>query len=237
MFVKKAYWGRSLTDFIFPFICPGCQDVQGSEGFCPECWKRLDFISTPICLLCGNPSSSQEKGLCYQCRLWTPLFTSHRSLWRYGPMSRKVIFSLKHGHYKYLAHLFAQWLVPLAAGLSVHYIIPVPLHPGKLKQRGFNQAAILAQEFSRLTGIPILLESLLRVTETVSQGRFSHSRRTENVEGAFECVEHPFLEGADILLIDDVYTTGATLNACTKALRGAGVSQIHGLTLAKVVRT
>lgn len=237
MKLKQTLWQRGIIDFFFPCTCPGCQEVQKSEGFCGRCWKRLDFITAPFCPLCGNPTSWQEKGLCYQCRLWTPLFTSHRSLWRYGPLSRKVIFSLKHGHYKYLGHLFAQWLLPLMTEQSVQYIVPVPLHPSKLRRRGFNQAAVVARDISILTGIPLLLESLVRVTHTLSQGYFSHSRRTENVEGAFECIQQTFLEGANVYLIDDVYTTGATLNACTQALKNAGVCQVHGITLAKVIRS
>ena len=205
---------------------------MNSQGFCPLCWSKITFITPPLCALCGQPFAVTHQVLCIQCQKWIPLFNSHRSLWHYGPLSRKVIFALKHGRQRYLAPLLATWLLPLVLSLKVDYLVPVPLHPHRLAQRGFNQSCILAQELSRMTAIPLMREGLTRMFKTPSQGRFSLSQRRDNVDGAFHSYRQ--WEGGSVLLVDDVYTTGSTLNACTHALKEAGALHVHALTLAKI---
>jgi ComF family protein len=221
-----------VINFVFPHLCPGCHTVMSSQGFCPLCWSKIIFMTPPQCALCGQPFAVLTQALCLQCQKWIPLFNSHRSLWHYGPLSRKVIFALKHGRQRYLAPLLATWLLPLMLSVRVDCIVPVPLHPHRLAQRGFNQSCILAQELSRMTLIPLVREGLIRRFKTPSQGRFSLSQRRDNVDGAFSSSYQ--WDGAAVMLIDDVYTTGSTLNACTHALKEAGALHVHALTLAKV---
>jgi ComF family protein len=232
MAATKLFIGP-LVDFILPHLCPGCQTKMQTPGFCPSCWMKLDFITPPYCQLCANPSALSGKNLCRSCQADIPLFHSHRALWAYGSLSRRIVFALKHGRQRYLAHLIAPWLVPLALCHRVDFLVPVPLHPHRLAQRGFNQSALLASALSRLTGIPVAIEGLNRPYKASSQGRFSAQKRKENVMGIFTSSRD--WDGQNILLIDDVFTTGATLNACTQALREANAHHVHGLTLAKVI--
>jgi ComF family protein len=224
---------RPLVDFILPHLCPGCQTSMHTPGFCPACWIALDFIAPPYCPLCGNPSALSGETLCRSCHMDIPLFNSHRALWVYGTLSRRIIFGLKHGRQRYLANLIAPWLVPMALSHQVDFLVPVPLHRHRLAKRGFNQAALLASAIGRLTGIPVALEGLVRPYKTPPQGRFSAQQRKENVLGVFASSRH--WDGKNILLIDDVFTTGATLNACCSALRDANAHHVHALTLAKVI--
>lgn len=228
---------RCAFNFLFPFSCVACGCVVERTGFCPQCWTSVDFIVHPYCLLCGDPSADDKTKVCRLCRQKTPLFNSHQSIFYYGPLTRKLIFSLKYGRRRYLAECFANWLLPKALNYRVDMIIPVPLHPKKLSQRGFNQSALVADYLGRLTGIPVHKTILIRHLNTPSQGFFSQSQREENVSGVFsvvDCHDDP-LKGMHILLIDDVYTTGATLGACTDVLREAGAFYVHALTLTKVV--
>jgi ComF family protein len=162
----------------------------------------------------------------------TPLFNSHRALWTYGPLSRRIIFGLKHGRQRYLADLVAPWLVPLALQHPVDCIIPVPLNADRLARRGFNQAALLATALGQCTGIPVWLNGLIRPLKTPSQGGFSAVQRRENVMGVFSSPN--MWHGQKILLVDDVFTTGATLNACAYALRESRAHHVHAITLAKI---
>ena len=225
---------RSILDFFFPLSCPGCGCFVETKGFCAQCWSSIDFITSPQCSLCGDPCAEGVSKVCRLCHQKTPLFNTHQSLFYYGPLSRKVVFSLKYGRQRHLADLFAHWLVPNALRHPVHVIVPVPLHPKKLAQRGFNQAALMADRLGKLTGIPVQKRALVRHLNTPSQGFFSHNQREEIVFGAF-AVQQEWNQETSVLLVDDVYTTGATLNACVHALKESGVLHVHALTLAKVV--
>jgi ComF family protein len=220
-----------LLDFVLPHLCPGCQTNMHTPGFCCSCWMKLRFITNPYCPLCGNPGGST---LCHGCRTDTPLFHKHRSLWEYGPVSRRIIFALKHGRQRHLAKLLAHWVLPLVLEHVVDCIIPVPLHQDRLRQRGFNQCGLLVQEIGKLCGIPVDFHSLMRPLGAPSQGRFSPQQRQDNVMGAFSA--HSEVENKRVLVIDDVFTTGATLNACAVALQQAGVFSVHAVTIAKVSR-
>lgn len=203
-----------------------------TPGFCASCWLQLDFIIEPYCALCGNPMRIESRVLCRSCLNQTLLLNSHRSLWLYGPLSRRIIFSLKHGRQRYLADLMAPWMVPLVWHHPIDCIIPVPLHPKRLAKRGFNQSALLAKAIGRLTGIPVMYHGLSRLFKTESQGRFSAQQRKDNVMGVFSSTLS--WNHQKIMLIDDVFTTGATLNACAYALRQSGAHHVHAVTIAKV---
>ena len=227
-----ALWHRGL-DLIFPWLCPGCDGVVCTPGFCAACWSKVGFITHPHCVLCGDPFLVPAGKLCHQCQQETPFFHSHRSLWTYGPLPRKVIFALKYGRQRTLAPLLARWMMPLALAFPVDCIVPVPLHPSRLARRGFNQSALIAQSLSSLMGIPLWRRRLFRTWKTFPQGGFSPQQRKYNVYGAFSCHFPCFQES--VLLVDDVYTTGATINACSIALKEAGIRRIHAVTVAKAV--
>lgn len=224
---------RTALNFILPHLCPVCQSCQHTAGFCASCWIKIHFLRPPYCELCGNPGILGSRNICGPCLADTPLFHRHRSLWEYGALTRRLIFALKHGHQRHLVELLATWITPLVLEKPVDFLIPVPLHQDRLAQRGFNQSAVLATALSRSTGIPVALQGLRRLFKTPSQGRFSAHQRRENVMGVFESLRS--WDHQRILLIDDVFTTGATLNACAQTLSQAGAHRIYAITLAKVV--
>lgn len=177
--------------------------------------------------------------LCFSCNNETPYFHHHKSLWVYGPLSKQIIFNLKHGGQKNLGPFLARLLTPLALDYPVDYIIPMPLHKKRLLRRGFNQMSVVGKYLSLYTGIPLLEGALKRQYNTPSQGGLSPSERFHNVLHAF--VSKDFTEEnhlkpqCHVLLLDDVFTTGASLNACSRVLLDHGVEKVFCLTLGKVL--
>lgn len=250
---------NKILSFIFPSCCVACGVFLNSMGFCPNCWKNLQWLwgfqEYFYCHLCGHPLNSkifqgfltpQNLGsktsfgsqLCFSCLKDTPFFVQHRSLWAYGPLSRRVVFALKHGGQKSLGAFFAHLLRPLVPQ-AVDYIMVMPLHRKRLLKRGFNQMSPVARYLSQYTGIPFLENILIRQHNTPPQGGLSPSERKENVFHSFASqefsLENNLKPQCKILLLDDVFTTGASLNACSKILRDHNVEQVFCLTLTKVL--
>lgn len=224
----------SSLNILFPRLCPGCRCVLQTIGLCAPCWKHLEFITVPFCIKCGEPFSFEGYAdLCWKCQKFVPPFLSHRSLMRYTPLSKRLIFSLKHGRDRTLVPLFAQWLAPLATDFFIDVLIPVPLHWTRLGYRCFNQSALIAQQLAKLLNIPCHITGLKRVRRTPSQGKKNRYVRSQNIENAFRA-SHT-VRNKHILLIDDVYTTGATLSACAETLLQEGAYTVRGLTISKVI--
>ncbi|OJU73271.1 MAG: hypothetical protein BGO07_03855 [Alphaproteobacteria bacterium 40-19] len=229
---------RSILNVVLPLTCAYCHKVLESRGLCSHCWKRFVYLTGSLCQRCGEPLDPfTQHALCAQCTLSPPFFHKHRSVWTYNTYSKYLIMQFKHGHQQWLIPFLGQMMLSPLWQLSVPYngIVPVPLHWKKLAQRGFNQAALLACWLGRHTGIPVFVDGLIRIRQTPSQGIQSRKKRTANVQNAFELGSLPITVGSKILLIDDVFTTGATLNACSQTLFQAGVKEIGALTLAKVL--
>lgn len=159
----------------------------------------------------------------------------------YNDVSRKLILSFKHADRTDAAPVWGEWLARAGAELlaEADALVPVPLHRRRLISRRYNQAALIATALGRETGVPVWVNAMVRVRPTPSQGRMSCRQREDNVRGAF-AVRNNFCErigGARIVLVDDVFTTGATLTACTRALQKAGAESVDAITLARVTRT
>ncbi|ETZ06965.1 competence protein F [Holospora obtusa F1] len=227
-----------MIGYIFPFRCPLCGINIESLGLCQKCWMGTEFISAPICEICGDPLEYRIKNnMCDVCYASPEPLLRHRSVWRYGSFVKQMIFKFKHSHQIWLTEFFGYQMLRL---LLTHYpqttlFIPVPLHRKRLIKRGFNQALLLARWLSQRTGIPCDYTSLIRVKDTDSQGIKNASERKLNVSQAFEYTPKFFHFSANILLIDDVYTTGATLKSCTTALNNKKVEKVSGITLSKAV--
>lgn len=206
-----------------------------------ELWQNLIFLDDPCCDACGFPFEYDQGGgaLCLRCEAKHPAFTHARGAIEYGVDSRKLVLDFKHGGRTDGMGFFTAQMHRVGASLlsQADFMIPVPLHPKRLRKRKFNQAALLARALYKFTGVPYETEILLRAKNTVSQGGQSYSGRKRNVAGAFKVPAQakPYLKGKRVLLIDDVYTTGATLNACALTLKRAGAAQIDAITLMRVV--
>jgi ComF family protein len=232
----------TAMDTLFPARCAACREAVGVHGaLCSVCWGDIHFITDPLCHRCGLPFEHimGEMALCGHCMKQPPAFAEARAVFRYDGSSRAQVLALKYYDKTQLAPVFGQWLArmgkPYAA--KVQAILPVPLHYWRLLGRRYNQAALLAHALSDQTGLPVLADALLRTRATRTQAGLTKKGREDNVRGAFKVAsrKRARLKGASVLLIDDVMTTGATLNACARALHDAGVIDVYVLTLARTV--
>lgn len=221
---------RMMTQ-LFPFTCPVCKDFINESGLCIGCWSDAIFIRPPYCNICGEPY--KKANICARCSVEIPYFDMHRTLLRYGPISKSIIFRLKHGRQQGGADFMASMMVPIAmdAARTSDVIVPVPLHWTRLGYRGFNQSLLIARALSKYIGLPASHKILRRTRITRSQGAFSKHDRRQNVAGAF--VADSCVNGLRVLLIDDVYTTGSTVNECASCLKSAGAAAVNVLTFAK----
>ena len=222
-----------VADFLFPPHCLGC----GREGdfLCIRCCRALPRLLPPLCPKCSRPLVQEDR--CPICQRWRLEINSIRSPFLFQGVVRQAIHQLKYNNFKALAFPLAQLLAEYVETrpLPVEVIVPIPLHPCRLRQRGYNQSALLARELGRLTSLPVVEDSLSRLRDTPAQVRAPNAEiRRSNVVGVFACRDEK-LKGKQVLLIDDVCTTGATLDSCAIALNRAGASSVWGLALAREV--
>jgi competence protein ComFC len=230
MLPRVAGLKRVALDLLFPRWCLGC----GREGgyFCPTCRQSLPFISPPVCARCGRPLAARP--LCPACAGTEADIDGIRAPFLFQGLVRQAIHEFKYNNLRDLAPALAGMLRDyLAIGpLPCDALVPVPLHPRRLRERGYNQSALVARELGRLTGAPVVEGSLVRTGYTSPQVRSSGvAERRSKVAAAFTCRDGR-LAGKKVVLIDDVSTSGATLNACAAALKSAGAASVWGLVMA-----
>jgi ComF family protein len=233
----RATFGR-LIDLVFPpqALDGGARPM--SQGLSPEAWTRIHFIEAPLCDGCGTPFEYEVGARCPACEAQPRVFDRARAACLYDEASRDLILQFKHADRTDLTPLFCSWIRRAAPDLiaEADVVAPVPLHRGRLFQRRYNQAAEIARPLARSAGLTFLPDVLRRVRDTGSQGGKSGSGRLRNVQGAFKVPQHlaARVAGKRVLLIDDVFTTGATLEACAKALKRAGAAAVDAAVIAKV---
>ena len=235
--------GRAALDALLPPLCLSCQTIVDQPGaVCPACWSKLSFMGAPMCRSCGLPFPHDvgTDAECAACIAEPPPWDRARAVFAYDEASRSLILGFKHSDRLHAAPAFGRWLARAGAELAADadLIAPVPLHWLRLALRRYNQAALLADALARASGRVAVPDLLKRMRRTPSQGRLGRSERLKNVAGAFRVRDRHRLriEGARILLVDDVLTTGATARACTQALLSAGAAAVDVVTLARVVR-
>lgn len=240
--LKRA--GRAALDLVFPPLCIACRKQVGEPGaLCADCWLKVQFLDGPMCECCGLPFEVDpgDGTLCAACHARHPFFDKARAVMRYDEHSRGPILALKHGDRLDLAPHFTRWLDRGGRALldETDVILPVPLHVTRLWTRRYNQAAELARALSRLSGKSLNVLALTRNRPTESQGAMRSAKaRRRNMLGAFRVSPRhkTAIAGRNVLLIDDVLTTGATVEACARALKRAGAAKVFVLALARVVR-
>jgi ComF family protein len=220
-------------NLLFPQWCVGC----GKEGdfICYSCRQSLPRIMPPLCPQCGQPQSSGI--LCPSCVSWQAKIDGIRSPFRFDGVMRQAIYQLKYRNLRALAVPLAKLLQDYLTTSHVpgETLAPVPLHQKRLRQRGYNQSRLLAQELGKLINSPVVDNCLVRWRHAPPQARTSTvDERRNNVADAFTCCDHR-LRDKQVLLIDDVSTSGATLDACAAALKEAGASSVWGLVLAREI--
>ncbi len=242
---------RKGLNIILPPRCPVTGESVDNQGMLSgRAWRSLNFIAAPFCNRCGMPFSFDRQGetqsreesaeLCMGCLEKAPPYDSARAALIYDETSRVLILGFKHGDKIHMVQNFAPWLQ--SAGREflsrAEVFIPVPLHYSRLIARRYNQAVILAKGLEKITGINAIPDALIRTRATPSQGRLSFNERRKNVRKAFSLRENykTKIKGKTLVLIDDVYTTGATVKECTKVLKSEGAKAVHVLTIARVAR-
>jgi ComF family protein len=239
-FVQQSL--RAALDIVLPFRCAACGDiVAGEPGFCPACWKQLRFITSPHCFQCCEPFDLPvpPSTRCGVCLAQPPSWSMARAVWRYDSAARAPILRLKYGDRTDLVDLFAQHLTRKLEGIATDncLLIPVPLHRWRIFKRTFNQSALLVQAIHKKSGMPASFTALIRTRNTRPQQGLTRAERLKNVHTAFRVpdTERARLTGRTVILVDDVVTTGATVEACARLLLRAGAADVRLLTLARVV--
>jgi ComF family protein len=225
-----ASFKRVALNLLFPPYCIGC----GKEGYyiCGRCSRDLAFISPPVCRLCGRPLLPDAR--CPGCIGEQSPIDGIRAPFLFDGLVRHAIHELKYRNLRAIVPALAVFLFeylrnnPLPGGV----LVPVPIHRKRLRERGYNQSSLLAHELHRLSGLPLVENCLVRTGYIAPQAKTaSAAERLKNISGAFAC-SNTCLQGKGIILIDDVSTSGATMNACAVALKTAGASAVWGLALA-----
>ncbi|MEO0412703.1 MAG: ComF family protein [Pseudomonadota bacterium] len=238
---RAARAGKAALDFVLPPRCASCGALTERQvGLCAQCWPDLTFITQPFCDRCGTPFEFDIPGtsLCAACLRRPPAYDKAFSPLVYEAMARSLILQFKHGdrlgHARLLGTLMAGQIMQF--GLENPLIVPIPLHRRRLMRRRFNQSALLARVISKQIEAQLDLFTLVRVRATPMQQGLNSNQRRENVRAAFGLRRgrEGFVKGRNIILVDDVLTTGATAEACCKPLRKAGAARICVLTAARV---
>ncbi len=234
---------KALTA-LFPGQCVSCGElVEGTHALCGACWAETPFIAGLVCDQCGVPMIGETGGgrpLCDDCMAAPGPWKRGRAALRYDGRARAMILGLKHGDRTDIVRPAARWMAERVPdlGLSDPLLVPVPLHWTRLLRRRYNQSALLAQEIGRITGLKVLPDGLARRRRTGTQENRSREERIRNVAGSM--IAHPGrvpqLEGREVIVVDDVMTSGATFSEATLALLEAGVTAVSVLALARVVK-
>jgi len=232
---------RGAVAFALPPRCPGCGTVVGEDhSFCLDCWRSLDFLGGPACGQCGTPIALafDEEARCGACLADPPPFDRARAAVAYGPIARALALKLKYGRRPGIALTMARPMRRVgAAMLEGALVVPVPLHRWRIWSRGYNQAALIARALARDTG-DLALDLVERPKRTPPLRGLGRLARERTVQGAFRInpAWKDKVKGRRVVLIDDVYTTGATAKGCARVLKRSGAKEVNLLCWARVVR-
>lgn len=223
-------WLWATLDLLFPATCGGCD--KGQTRWCLDCQSKVEIISPPICEICGGETHTQ--GLCINCRLKPPLCEAIRSWAIFSGPVRNATHKFKYKRDISLGIILARPIISIFAsvGWDIDLIVPVPLGVARMRERGYNQSALLARPLALNAGIKYQPQALTRVRETTTQVGLSLNQRRDNVKNAFRSMNKE-VEGKSILVVDDVMTSGATLESCATALLKVGAAEVFAVTLAR----
>ena len=230
-----------LVDAVFPPQCASCHALVASHGqLCADCWSEAEFITEPICATCGVPFEFDQGtgAVCLACLEYPPSYRKARGPMAYNDIARKLVLSFKHGDRLDPAAAYMRLMMRVGQPLlaEADLVVPVPLHWSRLLKRRYNQSAILAQLLAKEAGKAYVPEILIRQRRTPSQASLDRAHCRNNVKGAFVVPAKygPSVKGKAVLLVDDVLTTGATVENCAQTLYKAGATTVDVLTLARV---
>ena len=231
-------WLRQLQneviDFFFPRECIGCGKV--GDFICVQCSKKLSRLNPPFCLRCGKPESSGT--FCHECWGKSNSLDSIRSVFVFDGILREAVLSFKYRNLRAIANCLGEFMASYykVNSLSGDILVPVPLNEKRIRDRGYNQSGLLAREISMSIGVPVSEKVIRRTRDCQPQARTKNvDERRRNMENAFSHIGDG-VSGMDVVIIDDVCTSGATLEACAFALKSAGAKRVTGFTLAREIK-
>jgi ComF family protein len=230
---------RHVVDFVLPPRCPACGVVTSDpHSFCVDCWRSLSFLGDPCCIRCGLPFdySAGEEAECGRCMADPPAFDRLRAAVAYGEVARQVALKLKYSGRPGVAETLGRFMARhLASTAREAVLVPVPLHRWRIWKRGYNQSALIASSLAKASGLAADLDLLKRVKATPILRGLGRRERALAVRGAFAIRDKAPLAGRTIVLVDDVFTSGATADACARTLKRAGATRVEILCWARVV--
>lgn len=227
---------------VYPSFCRLCAealDEPGERVVCRACLARLASRRGPSCPVCGRFYEGESGGhVCSRCEKRAPAFSVHRSCGSYGGTLKDVILLFKYRKYAPLSRPLAEFAAACTAAEArlwngADFLVPVPLHPARRRERGFNQSRLLARDLARIRGIPALERCLVKTRNVPPQAGLHAADRETNVRNAYAVRRRRMVEGRTLVLVDDVTTTGATLRECARILLDAGAKEVRAVTLAQ----
>lgn len=225
-----------LINLLFPRRCPVCGDIVEPSGdlICPSCVFKLSPVRQPTCRKCGKELFSERAEYCFDCSRHERSFESGAALFNYNETAKKSMAAIKYRNKREFLDFYAEMMTyrfrHTIQNWKPDVLIPVPVHPSRRRKRGFNQAEELARRLSKLLRIPVESRLLVRTRKTAPQRELNPQQRLANLKQAFSVNPgRPIPQR--VVLVDDIYTTGSTMEACSRALKAAGVQEIHFLTI------
>jgi ComF family protein len=225
-----------LIDLLFPRRCPVCDGIVMPKGrlICPECVKKLSFVKDPVCKKCGKEVISADIEYCVDCVRYKRTFKYGRALVNYDENARNSMVKIKYKNKREYLDFYGEAICArygkLIMRMEADVLVPVPVHPSRRKERGFNQAELLARRIGELLGIAVCSTLLVRNKKTMPQKGLDPAGRLQNLEEAFAIGQ--IVKGVEgVILVDDIYTTGSTIEACTRILKKAGIKRVYFLTI------
>lgn len=227
----------SLLDLIYPKRCPFCgliRPYMGTEA-CEPCLEKLKPVRAPFCFKCGKTVESDEISYCFDCIKVQKTFERGFPTFLYEEPIKKSLYDFKYKNQRSYASFFGAAMVARYGdryrSLGIDGIIPVPVHPNKRRKRGYNQAELLAKELGKRIEVPVFSRYILRTTDTSPQKELDNKLRMKNLRNAFKIGENT-IKLKKVLLVDDIYTTGATIEACTQILKSYGIEKVYYTSVA-----
>jgi len=231
---------RASLDLALPTLCPACREPVEGRGLCPACWSKLSFIARPYCERLGIPFVYDPGPgiLSMEAIADPPAYHRARAAVRFDEIARALVHALKYGDRLDLAPMMGRWISYAGREIlaDADALVPVPLHWQRLWARRFNQSAMLARAIAAESGVPVVATALKRIKPTAQQVGLSRPERTLNVQGAFRVPDEGkgMVAGRRLVLVDDVLTSGATVDGCARALLRAGAANVDVLVFARV---
>jgi ComF family protein len=228
--------GQAVIDFALPARCPGCGTIVDTlDAFCVDCWQQVEWLGQG-CASCGLPLEATDIETCARCMAQPPRIARIRAAVAYGDIARGIVLKLKYSRKVALSRTMARYMAPMLEAGADAILVPVPLHRGRLWQRGFNQSSLVARQLAKATGREARNDLLRRSRRTRPLKGMGASQRRREVARAFAVTHPEKVAGREIVLVDDVLTTGSTAEACARTLLRAGAARVQLLCFARVIR-